>query len=160
MPTAGGHGLIDLGIVVPPDCPEGERCLTTIENQPRLHAGETVELFFYNDDDEVHEIFVTTEDEADPDRSNTSTEDAIAHAGPRTANRSASGGEFTVPEDAEALYVWCWLDDHEAEGERIVLQVDPPHAEDPDGAPGPGAVAVGVELLLAALWGARRRGPP
>lgn len=120
--------------------------MKTVENQPRLHAGETVGLHFYNDDDEVHEIFVTTNASADPERSNTSTEDALARAGPVTSNRSASGGEFTIPEDAEALYLWCWIDEHEAEGEVLRVPLQPAHE---DGDETEAIPASGPALLLA-----------
>lgn len=158
LPAAGAHGLISLSVVVPDQCPDDGACLQTIEHQPRLHAGETVDVNVYNDDDETHEILVTTETQADPARANTSEASSLVTGSPLSSNASASLESLTIPPEAGALYVWCGIDDHEAEGERLVVDVEPAHAE-ADGRLVPGLTLGGAGLaVLAALgWNRRRR---
>lgn len=152
--AAGAHGLISLGLVVPADCAGGEPCLRTVEHQPRLHAGETVDLNLYNDDhDEVHEILVTTNASADHEGRNTSPEHALNTPVAMPPNSSVSAYELQIPSDAEALYAWCSVDDHEAEGEHLVVPLAPPHAETDDViAPASATLGVLLALVVAAGW--------
>lgn len=122
-----------------------------------MHAGETVDLNLYNDDNETHEILVTTNASADPQRANTSTEHALHTPTPLPPGNSISAYEITIPREADALYAWCRMDDHEAEGERLVISLARPHAE-PDDRLGPTLGVLGlVAALLLALEVARRR---
>lgn len=154
------HGLVNLNVVVPPDCPEGAtRCLTTIDAQPAIHAGDELSFFAYNDDRDNHTLHVADNATVEAG-SNTSPSRALASSGPIPANGSRDGGTFTVPTDAAALYVWCSKPGHEAEGEHLVVPVEPaPQAADERSAP---ASALGaLAALLAAAWGlALRRGDP
>jgi hypothetical protein len=125
-----GHGLIDLSVEVPPSCPQAEACLQLGENQPRLHAGEAVDLNAYNDDQVTHELHVAPNTSADPGRAATEPERAIASTGPIEPNGSRAVPDVAIPPEAEALYVWCSVDDHEARGERLVVPLADPHADD------------------------------
>jgi hypothetical protein len=158
-PTAGAHGLLDLGLVVPADCPE-DACLTTVENQPVLHAGETVDVNVYNDDGEPHEIHVTTLDRADPDRNATPPEASLIASGELEPSASRALGELAIPAEADALYAWCAREGHEAAGEHRVVDLESPHADEPNrDTPAPGPVTVlAVLIALAVLWGRRARG--
>lgn len=150
------HGLVSLGLVAPADCPDGEVCLTTREDQPRLHAGETVDVNAYNDDDRRHRLHVAVEGSLPSDRANTSPERALVSTRTLEPGGSQAVGELAIPADAEALYVWCSIDDHQAEGEGLLVAVDSPHAsEGRDEVPGLGPGLAALALALAA--GRRRR---
>lgn len=158
VPPVAAHGLISLGLVAPADCPGGEACLATREAQPRLHAGETVDVNAYNDDDRRHRLHVAVNGSLDPGRANTSPEQALVSTRTLEPGGSQALGELAIPADAEALYVWCSVDDHEAEGEGLLVPVASPHASGArDEAPGLGP---GLAALALALAAGRRRRPP
>lgn len=126
-PTA-AHSLIDISVEIPRQCPNGEdACLQTSDHQPSLHAGESLHLYAYNDDDQTHELHVTTASRQDTQSEGTSTEQALVSTGTIAPNTSVDAGEFTIPADAESLYVWCSRDGHEAAGEHLTLALEPPH---------------------------------
>lgn len=154
---AGAHGLISLGLVVPATCPDGEACLTTREAQPKLHAGETVDVNAYNDDEQRHRLHVADNASLDPTRANTSTEHALVSSEPIEPGGSQALGELTIPDGAEALYVWCSVDDHEAAGEHLLVPVEPSHdGEETDAVPGFGPSVAALAAILALAVGRRR----
>lgn len=159
-PLASSHGLVNVNAVVPEDCSgDDDRCLATVENQPALHAGERISFYAYNDDNEqTHSLHVTTNASADPARENTSTERALASSGLIPPASSADAGELVIPGDAQALFIWCSLEGHEAEGEHMVLPLQAPHEQEQEselGVPSAALWIVASLLAKAALTSSR-----
>lgn len=148
------HGLVAANAVVPDqaECPEGQlRCLETIDAQPVLEGGEHVDLVAWNDDDEAHRILVTANSSADPTHEDTPAEVALAATDRLEPGTSQTAGEFVVPSDAEALYLWCDEPGHEAEGAWMRLAVDPDEQEASETPLGSGWLLVALAGALAVL---------
>lgn len=156
-PAAAAHGLVNLGVVVPAECPEAAACLARADPRAPLHAGDRVSFFAYNDDADNHTLHVAPGHAADPDGRNTSPSRALASSGPLSPNASRDAGGLAVPADAGTLYVWCSRPGHEAAGEALRVPIEPPEA-DASPVPGLGPVLAVGSLAVAALL--RRTGAP
>lgn len=156
LPAALAHGLINLNVVVPADCPDGQTgCLETIDAQPPIHAGDEVAFFAYNDADANHTLHVIALADTTPPASASPT-DALASTGPIPANSSRDAGDVPIPPDARALYVWCSKPGHEARGENLTLALEPASMdEESKSTPGPGGAAL-LGLAAAAFATVRR----
>lgn len=150
-PTAGAHGLLSLGLVVPEGCPGGGWCLRTVDNQPDLHAGDTADVNVYNDDTDEHRIRVAVEGGTDDGT-------VLADSGLLDANSSRALGDVEIPPDAQGLSAWCAVDDHEGQGEHLRIELAAPH-EVEDSTPGPGTGVALAGLLLALAMARRARRP-
>lgn len=107
----------------------------------------------YNDDEREHRLHVAVNASVD-EGANTSTDAALVSSERIEPGGSRALGDLAIPADAEALYVWCSIGDHEAAGESLVVLVEPAYDEEQDEAPGPG----GGLLLLAVGVAAGARG--
>lgn len=148
-PSVVAHGLINLNVVVPADCPGDQAaCLATIDAQPTLHAGDEVSFFAYNDDRVNHTLHVAPNASRAPDGAG-STGAALASTGSIPPNGSIDGGEFAIPGDADALYVWCSTPGHEGDGERLVVESAEPAGADRDEAGLPVLMVVSAVIVAA-----------
>lgn len=128
--SAVAHGLVNLNVVVPAECPGNQTgCLTTIDNQPPLHAGGTVSFFAYNDAAENHTLHVVSNVSRGAGGPPAPSQ-ALASTGSIPSNGSRDAGEFTIPTEARALYVWCSNPGHASSGERLVFPLEAPPPED------------------------------
>ncbi|MDX1611364.1 MAG: hypothetical protein R3185_03275 [Candidatus Thermoplasmatota archaeon] len=89
-----------------------------------LVAGSEVTVLVQAVGEAPHNLYVTTPDQADPNRLNTDGSAAFANS-----DTVSSGEEttftFEVPTDAEELYFWCDVLEHEAGGMWFILPVLP-----------------------------------
>lgn len=163
-----------------PDCdPTGQQVacfLVTNGSLEDLPAGGTVHLMLENAGQLDHNVFVTDAANADENNADTAGGDAIASTDTVSAGGNASVS-FTVPSDAEALYLWCDVQGHEPLGMYLNATVsDAPASgngtsddgtgdeagtdaeEEANPLPAPGAVLLASAVALAALAHRRRGG--
>lgn len=118
-----------------------------------ISPGEEVTILFKNTGDSPHQLDIVTLADMDPDRERTSRSDAIANT---TASMAVGAQEtitFTVPADAEGLYLFCGVAGHEGLG--MWLETDW-GADEENASPAPTFLA-GVLLALGLTWNQRRR---
>lgn len=127
-PTGAAFTQVTLAAQEGPDCPTADQklyCLTVTEGQlDGVQQGELIQISLINEGEAPHNAYVTTADNADTDTRDTAADDAFANTS------TIGGGEetnasFTVPSDAESLYIWCEIDNHEIMGMWIEVSVDP-----------------------------------
>lgn len=87
---------------------------------------------------------------ADP-ANGTPADAALASSGRVEPGGSREAGDLAIPADAEALYVWCALEGHEAAGERLTVPLAAPHADDEEAVPAPTLGLWGLAALALAL---------
>lgn len=141
---------------------------------PDFGKGDHLGLTLTNRDDVNHTLMVARKaDEQEP-----TTPESVAIAG---TDRVAPGGSerinFTVPENASHLYLWCRIGDHEGKGMSLttvdpgeVHSVDPPpegenssEVEEETGGGdtpnhGPGTDGIGVQVPEPSLLGVAAMG--
>lgn len=94
-----------------------------------FEQGGTVHVMLTNVGDTGHNMFVTTQANADSNNVDTSADDAIN--GTKTIDAGASTNlTFTIPDDAEGLYFWCDVQTHEAGGMWLEADVSEATADD------------------------------
>lgn len=145
-----------------------------------FEQGMRVHLTVENVGDNPHNAYVTEQANADNQTRDTSGDDAINGTDTADPGNTVEMA-FTVPEDAEGLYLWCEVSGHEAAGMYLTADVaeasgsgdgngtgsetggeDDEGADDPDGddgsqmIPAPGAGLLGLAGLAAALAVRRR----
>lgn len=127
-PAGAAFTQVTLAAQEGPDCPTAEQklyCLTVTEGQlDGVQQDELVQLSLINEGQAPHNAYVTTAGNADTDTRDTAAGDAFANTS------TIGGGEetnasFTVPSDAESLYLWCEVDNHEIMGMWIEVSVEP-----------------------------------
>lgn len=138
-----------------------------------LPAGGTVHLMLENTGQLDHNAFVTDAANADENNLDTAGDDAVASTDTVSAGGNTSV-TFTVPSDADELYIWCDIQGHEPLGMFMTASVGPAVSDGGDGAdggdddgsegddanplPAPGALALAGAAGIAVLAEARRRG--
>lgn len=114
-------------------CIEGQaaNCFHVVEGSlDDLETGILVNITLVNVGDNPHNLYVTEEENADTDTRDTSADDAIA------GSDTIDPGEetqftFTIPDDAESLYLWCDVGPHELLGMYLTTDVEQAPPEDP-----------------------------
>ncbi len=98
-----------------------------------LQTGMLVHITLQNVGDNPHNVYVTPQSSADTDTRDTNPDDAI------NGSETIDPGEettlvFTVPDDAEGLYLWCEVGTHEAFGMYLTADIEqaPDGDDDPD----------------------------
>ncbi len=127
-PTGTAFTQVTVAAQEGPDCPTAEQklyCLTVTEGQlDGVQQGELVQLSLINEGEAPHNAYVTTPDNADTDTRDTAAGDAFANTSTIDAGEETNAS-FTVPSDAESLYLWCEVDNHELMGMWLEVSVDP-----------------------------------
>lgn len=97
------------------ECPEGKSLCYQVENaSPELTPGEEVSIRFENRDGVEHTLHVANGSRSDSERRDTPADAALADTGEVPPGGVATVN-VTIP-DGDALYLWCDVDDHEANG--------------------------------------------
>lgn len=97
------------------DCPEErELCYHTENASSRLEPGEEVTVTFRNEGQTDHSLYVANGSRADDGNRDTPASAAFANTG-EIEPGSQTNLTVTVP-DGDALYLWCEVSDHEAQG--------------------------------------------
>lgn len=134
------------------------RCSVVEAGGTGIQVGDRVELILENEGEVAHELAVTRSGQADHEARRTPRSAAVARVDPVAPNATGSTN-LTVPE-AEALYLWCPLDDHEAQGLWLELPLEgsatsaPGPEQGSRRVPGPSVGGV-LGLLGAAILGSR-----
>lgn len=107
-----------------PACPLGKLdCFLVVEGElDGLVPGEVVDVTLRSAGNAPHNVFVTTSDQATEDPRDTPASAAFA------SSETAGPGEevnfaFTVPTDAEGLYLWCDVGNHETLGMYLTASI-------------------------------------
>lgn len=142
-------------------CAEAARCFEAEDVPEPLRAGTNLTITFENAGSEEHSVYVTTVAQADTDRSRTPASAAVTEIGPIAPNETANA-TLEVP-SADALYLWCDLDGHEADGMwiEVPVETEPEAANGPeqgaDRAPlPPAALVIGLAVGAGVATSARR----
>lgn len=127
-PTGAAVTQVTMAAQEGPDCPTTEQklyCLTVTEGQlDGVQQGELVQLSLINEGQAPHNVYVTTADNADTGTRDTPADAAFANTS-TIGEGEETNASFTVPSDAEALYLWCEVGNHEALGMWIEVSVEP-----------------------------------
>ncbi len=128
VPAAQAFTEVTVAAREAPECPPGEQkiyCLTVIDGQlDGVRQGEAVALTLINQGQAPHNAYVTLGAQADTSTRETPADAAFANT------TTISPGEqtnvsFIVPEDAESLYLWCEVSNHERLGMWLEVTVEP-----------------------------------
>lgn len=162
-PSAGAHA----GAAIELEAREGEACvnqpvcLELVSLPPDLEPGHRtgLELRVHPEATGDYGLAVAAVENADPDRRNTSTADALARLDPVGPGQTARGN-LTTP-DAAHVYAWLPGGDHEQRGGHELV---PLGGQTDDGPPAREDASVGptgtVLALLGASMAAWRRARP
>ncbi len=153
---ASAQDTVDLTLEASEDCPDTTFCFEVTEGDlDDLEAGNTVSLTLVNPEDNVldHNVHLTNRSEADVG-GQTPEDAAFAHT------EDASPGEevttqVEVPEDVDAIYLWCSVNNHEEQGMYEEVEMGGLGDGGTNESPGPGML---VAMLLASLLAGRERG--
>lgn len=112
------HHLVVSGRMTDVGCPSGRNpCLVVLDGSlADLKPGDTVNITFVNQDEDEHDLAVTTTALMDPTHHDTAWSSAIGHTAQDVEGNTAQSFEFTIPANAAGLYLWCDIPGHEDMG--------------------------------------------
>lgn len=130
FPVGQAQGVTEVTVVATegPDCPapEGKAlCLLVEEGSPAdIPQGTLVALTLRAEGQAPHNVHVTTPSEADANHTDTPASAAFAQT-ETIEPGSETNLTFQVPWDAEGLYLWCDVGNHEPLGMWISVETTP-----------------------------------
>lgn len=138
------------------DCPESKDfCFKLVDGTASsLASSGTVNVTFENRGSTPHEVAFANLSAADPEHDDTDETDAFARI-PETSPGETKQRTIQVPQQAQGVYLWCGIPNHERFGMWLKAQPGQGDPDERDDAP------LGGELLVVGLVGAalaRRRG--